>query len=90
MEGVLRGEDERWEAELEEVREGEGEVPGWEVGWVREDVKRGYEIATQELGRLVGVNVNGDEAAQVAGKGGSLTETVGRVQRARAVAMEFD
>ena len=86
----LKEEDGRWEVEREEViadEEWKGlgmEVSTREGRW--EDVKGGYENAAQELGSLVGSKSHGGEVAQ----GGSLTETVGRVQRARTVAMEFD
>ena len=93
MEGVLKEEDGRWEAERKKAsfnEEWKGlEMEGLRVGWW-EDVKGGYERATEELGRLVGVEAQDTEAAQRIRRGGSLTETVGRVQRARAVAMEFD
>lgn len=89
MESAMKAEDGRWETERVEVAAGE-EWKGLELDDMREgwwgDVKGGYERATEELGSLVGVKSQGGETAQ----GGSLTETVGRVQRARTVAMEFD
>ena len=88
----LKEEDGRWEVEREEVIA--DEEKGLELEEMREgwsgDVKGGYERATEELGSLVGLRSHGGEVARGAVEGGSLTETVGRVQRARMVAMEFD
>jgi hypothetical protein len=65
---------------------------GLREGW-RDDVRVSYERGVDELVRLSGfkthngsVSGNGNDN----GRGGSLTETVGKVQRARTVALEFD
>ena len=89
---VLRREmgkdEERWVERMEDVkREGEKErgveLEAMRDGWY-EDVKEVYEKGVGELGRIAGLG-------QADGQGGgSLTETVGKVQRARTVAMEFE
>lgn len=60
-------------------------------GW-HDDVKSMYERGTGELAGLAGFGVNGARPTpgNHAPHGASLTETVGKVQRARTVVMEFD
>ena len=62
---------------LDQVRE------GWQ-----EDVEGVYARGLGELARLGGHTARGGEAG--IGSGASLTETVGRAQRARTVAMELE
>ncbi|KIV82258.1 hypothetical protein PV11_04381 [Exophiala sideris] len=55
-------------------------------GW-RDDVKAVYEHGVSELAVLAGLAAEQDGSTPC---GASLTETVGKVQRARTVAMEFE
>ena len=56
-----------------------------------EDMHATYSRGVEELARLAGVgNKDGGGQAGQGRGGGSLTETVGKVQRARTVAMEFE
>ena len=57
-----------------------------------EDMRDTYARGVEDLARLAGVGSRYDSAGvSSAGQaGGSLTETVGKVQRARTVAMEFE
>ncbi|KIW27960.1 uncharacterized protein PV07_07653 [Cladophialophora immunda] len=57
-------------------------------GWL-DDANAMYERGTNELAALAGVNrADGDANHRV--YGASLTETLGKIQRARTVAMEFE
>ncbi|OAL22700.1 hypothetical protein AYO20_11152 [Fonsecaea nubica] len=57
-------------------------------GWF-DDVHAMYDRGTSELAALAGVN-KAEDAADAQVYGASLTETLGKVQRARTVAMEFE
>ncbi len=89
-------EDEEYEQEARTLREealGEAGVAALDLktlpeGWY-DDRRDMFERGTRELAALAGM-VNSSEEAGNAAKGPSLTETVGRVQRAKTVAMEFD
>jgi kinetochor protein Mis14/NSL1 len=96
-EALLRSieEDHQRDDEAKERHAGEGSgglklepVPG---GW-SEEVAEMYERGLADLRRLGGGvgSVGAGGALRGGGEGGSLTETVGKVQRARDVAMEFD
>ena len=78
----------KWNAMKEKVRKEGAAEKGIELDDVRdgwhEDVKSMYEKGMDELVKLAGL------AKDEQGRGGSLTETVGTVQRARTVAMEFE
>ncbi|OAP65425.1 hypothetical protein AYL99_01397 [Fonsecaea erecta] len=59
-------------------------------GWF-DDVSTMFDRGTNELAALAGVNrAEGDEADHHRLYGPSLTETLGKIQRARTVAMEFE
>jgi Kinetochore protein Mis14 like len=96
-EALLRSieEDQQRDDEAKERHAGEGSgglklepLPG---GW-SEEVAEMYERGLGDLRRLGGGvgSVGAGGALRSGGEGGSLTETVGKVQRARDVAMEFD
>ena len=81
-----------------EIGEGEAELKleALPDGW-REDVAEMYEHGLGDLRRLAGAAGAGDTLRRgrvgedgITWAGGSLTETVGKVQRARDVAMEFE
>ena len=55
-------------------------------GW-QEDIEKMYEHGLAELRRLGGLD---DSAARQGGASRSLTETVGKAQRAKVVAMELE
>ena len=76
----------------EDVGGGNGDVGGLRLDGVREDweedVAAVYERGVGELRRLGRLGaVSGDEDRS---RKGSLTETVGRVQRAKMVALELE
>ncbi|OAL30404.1 hypothetical protein AYO22_01602 [Fonsecaea multimorphosa] len=61
-------------------------------GWF-DDVNAMYERGTNELAALAGIKgaqAQGEEADHQRVYGASLTETLGKIQRARTVAMEFE
>ncbi|KIX00746.1 uncharacterized protein Z518_09811 [Rhinocladiella mackenziei CBS 650.93] len=58
-------------------------------GW-HEDVKAMYERGTGELATLSGLTASENDSVASAQHAASLTGTVGKIQRARTVAMEFE
>ena len=89
----LVGDDEQYEMEMAKLREreegsgnGSLKLKALRDGW-QEDVQAMYERGTGELAVLAGLPAS-DSATGSSGT--SLTETVGKVQRARTVAMEFE
>ncbi|EHY58593.1 hypothetical protein HRR83_007318 [Exophiala dermatitidis] len=90
-----------FEARVAAIRGEKQSVPAeWELkpppstareGW-SDDVKEMYERATGQLASLAGLVTAANEAESTVAQGGqpSLTETVGKVQRATTVAMEFE
>ncbi|ETI24956.1 hypothetical protein G647_04326 [Cladophialophora carrionii CBS 160.54] len=100
---IIGGEDEHFEravaASKQEAAAAESDGVGvlklnpLPDGWF-EDRRAMYERGTNGLAALAGLagrRVDGSASASIsAGNGPSLTETVGRVQRARTVAMEFE
>jgi len=91
---AIDADEEEMEGQMEETRrrwdggESHQQLPmldGAREDWL-EDAKDMYERGVQALARLAGL-----AGETEAGRGGSsLTETVGKVQRARTVAMEFE
>jgi kinetochor protein Mis14/NSL1 len=87
---TMRGDDDEFEREVRRIKEDaekEGgkdvlKLKGLDDGWMQ-DRKEMFERGVKDLAGLAGLS--GSE-----GKGSSLTETVGRVQRAQTVAMEFE
>ena len=91
----LRGEEEEFEREMALLRDSQSSQAKGDVlklekqreGYY-EDMQVTYVHGVEDLARLTGVG-SGKEGVAV-DQGGSLTETVGKVQRARTVAMEFE
>jgi kinetochor protein Mis14/NSL1 len=94
---IMEGEDEEFEREVATLKQDAAESDGIGVltlnplpdGWF-EDRRVMYERGTNELAALAGLANRREDASVSTGNGPSLTETVGRVQRARTVAMEFE
>jgi kinetochor protein Mis14/NSL1 len=89
----METEEREFEREQQEILEQQGQEQSDDVlrlDKVREgyyeDMQATYAQGVGELARLAGVSKNSDGG----GGGGSLTETVGKVQRARTVAMELE
>ena len=92
LEAVLARDEEEWDRQEEEARIQNQNHPSLELdtmrdGW-NEDVRSVYERGVGDLAVLSGISQkqDGKAGADVA----SLTETVGRAQRARNVAGEFE
>ncbi|KIW69009.1 hypothetical protein PV04_04913 [Phialophora macrospora] len=94
---IMREEDEEFEREIAKLKhevaenDGTGALPLNPLpdGWFQ-DRRAMYERGTNELAALAGLAGPREDASASTGNGPSLTETVGRVQRARTVAMEFE
>lgn len=95
----IANDDAAFEAQMAEIREKaatadqnplglKAQRDGWD-----DDIKAMYERGTNGLAGLAGLgttNTSDPAVGNSAAKGASLTETVGKVHRARTVAMEFE
>lgn len=86
-----RREDDGFDDVMQVTRKKGGNDGGFELkalrdGW-HDDVRAMYERGMSGLAALAGLQA---EEAGASARGASLTETVGRTQRARTVAMEFE
>lgn len=92
LEGAMAQEEEAWQAQQTRVQ---GQIhPGLEFNGVRpgwnEDVRGVYERGVGELAVLSGAMGGSGSKDGRDGVGSSLTETVGKAERARTVAGEFE
>ena len=88
LEATLAEDDQTWEAEQNRVAQEKHtglELESLSDGW-NEDVRDVYETGVKQLAVLSGVAQKRENEQDAV----SLTETVGKVQRARGVAMEFE
>lgn len=90
LEAAMEQEEQIWEAEQEQLHNQSHkglQLTSTREGW-NEDVRDVYTRGVQSLAVLSGISqkTGSNDLANVA----SLTETVGRAQRARGVAMEFE
>lgn len=93
LESAITAEEESWQEEqrrVQEKKEAGLTFNGVRDGW-NEDVKGVYERGVGDLAVLSGV-MGGNNQGRVGQRSGgaSLTETVGKAERARAVAGEFE
>ncbi|KAJ9603600.1 hypothetical protein H2200_011786 [Cladophialophora chaetospira] len=94
----MKVEDEQFEKEIDQLRKEAANQEEREVLKLKalpdewfEDRQKMYERGTSELSALAGLAGSGEQNVATATQHRpSLTETVGRVQRARTVAMEFE